>query len=119
LLSTSQSHIHTHKLTTIYFQSHRSTIIHSLIIIHPHQDLHEHTNNHKNTSRITQIYQESQKYISIMSIIEQTSEKRREKHESRIYLGPLAVLRCSRPRHSAALGPLPRPRLGRRPLAPT
>jgi hypothetical protein len=54
-----------------------------------------------------------------MSIIEQTSEKRREKHESRIHLGPLAVSRCARPRHSAAPGALPWPRLGRRPLAPT
>jgi hypothetical protein len=54
LLSTShsQSHIHTQRLTIIYSQSQRSTIIYSLIIINPHQDLHEHINNHKNIKNI-------------------------------------------------------------------
>jgi hypothetical protein len=46
-LSTSQSHIHAHKLTIIYLQSHRSTIIHSLTLIYPQSQ--QYINNQKNT----------------------------------------------------------------------
>jgi hypothetical protein len=92
--------VHTHKLTIIHLQSHRSTIIYSLTIIHPHQDLHEHINNHNNTSRITRIYQESQKYKSIID----EKEVRKEEHMNRIRALPTLAPSPRRPTSRDAPG---------------